>query len=418
MAACSGWQLQLLVSVPSVASCKLFYSENALAALAGAGYHDAVSFAFLLALFTVVSLVLTLWQWLVASTFPLHARIPVTGFHPPVSILKPLKGRDARTAECLRSWCDQEFPGTTQILFGVDSPDDPVCHLVHEIIAAYPKLDAQLVLCPETHGTNAKVSTLIQLQRLAKHACIIVSDADVHAPPDLLKQVLEPLAQPNVGLVNCFYRLTNVSNFGMRWEAFAINADFWSQVLQARSLKSIDFAMGAVMAMRRSNLEAIGGFAAVADYLADDYQLGNKIAHSGSQIVISPIVVECRSATQTWKDIWNHQIRWARTIRVSRPIPYFLSKLSNATFWPLLWVACDPSPRSFGFGALCLVVRMLEAFYCERKLTGRSRASSLWMAPVKDIFQIVIWLLAFTGNRVTWRGRHFRVQPSGKLVSS
>ncbi|HMC29056.1 MAG TPA: hypothetical protein VKM56_14795, partial [Verrucomicrobiae bacterium] len=123
-----------------------------------------------------------------------------------------------------------------------------------------------------------------------------------------------------------------------------------------------------------------------------------------------------RSGAESWKDVWNHQKRWARTIRVSQPVPYFLSKLSNATFWPLLWAGCAPSPRSFGFGALCLVVRMLEAFYCERKLTRRSHLSSLWMALVKDILQIVIWFLAFTGNRITWRGRQFRVQPNGKLV--
>ena len=132
--------------------------------------------------------------------------------------------------------------------------------------------------------------------------------------------------------------------------------------------------------------------------------------------MISPVVVECRSGAESWKDVWNHQKRWARTIRVSQPVPYFLSKLSNATFWPVLWAACDPSLRSFGFGALCLVVRMLQACYCERKLTGRSHLSSLWMALVKDILQIAIWLLAFTGNRITWRGRQFRVQPSGKLV--
>jgi len=375
-----------------------------------------VSFAFILALFTVISLVLTLWQWLVATTFPLHARVPVTDFRPAISILKPLKGRDSHTAECLRSWCQQEYSGPVQILFGVESPDDPACELVQQIVATCPKTDAQLVVCPERHGTNAKVSTLIQLQRLAKHEIVIVSDADVHAPRYLLTQIVQPLRNEVVGLVNCFYRLTNMSNFGMRWEAFAINADFWSQVLQARSLRRLDFAMGAVMAMTRAALEAIGGFASLADYLADDYQLGNKIARTGEEIVISAVVVECRSATESWKDVWNHQKRWARTIRVCQPIPYFLSKLSNATFWPVLWAACDPSPRSFGFGALCLFVRMLEAFYCERKLTGRSRLSSLWMALVKDILQIAIWFLAFTGNRITWRGRQFHVQPNGKLV--
>jgi hypothetical protein len=145
--------------------------------------------------------------------------------------------------------------------------------------ADFPHLDAQLVICSERHGANAKVSTLVQLQRLAKHEVIVISDADVSVPSDLFQQVAARLQQPGVALVNCFYRLTNMSNFPMRWESFAINADFWSQVLQACSLKSMDFAMGAVMVTTKPWLEKTGAFASLADYLADDYQLGNKIAH-------------------------------------------------------------------------------------------------------------------------------------------
>lgn len=372
---------------------------------------------FILALFTIVSLVLTLWQWLVASTFPVNRRLTPLDFQPAVTVLKPLKGSDSRTVECLRSWCEQDYPAPVQILFGVPSLEDPACAAVREIISGHSALDAQLVICPEDHGKNAKVSTLIQLQRLAKHQTIIVSDADVWAPRDLLQQVVQPLSDPTVGLVTCFYRLTNTSNFGMRWEAFAINADFWSQVLQAQSLKPVDFAMGAVMATRKAQLHQIGAFESLADYLADDYQLGHRIARLGLRIIISGVVVECRSRVERWKAVWTHQIRWARTIRVSQPIPYFFSKLSNATFWPLLWALSDPGPRSYGFGAGCLMIRMLEAWYCEGKLTGHHRISSLCMAPIKDILQLGIWVMAFTGSQISWRGRRFRVTGDGKLIS-
>jgi ceramide glucosyltransferase len=162
-------------------------------------------------------------------------------------------------------------------------------------------------------------------------------------------------------------------------------------------------------------LQATGAFASLADFLADDYQLGNRIASTGHTIVLCPVIVECRSATLSWKQVWDHQTRWARTIRVSQPVPYFLSKLSNATFWPLLWIICDPGTRSIGFGAFCLAVRMGSAWYSERKMTGRARLSSLWLAPIKDILQIAIWVSAFTGNRIHWRGRDFEVQPGGKL---
>jgi ceramide glucosyltransferase len=397
-----------------------------------------VLLTYILATFTIISLVLTLWQWLVATSFPLHKRSGSTPFTPSVSILKPIKGVDSQTAECLRSWCAQDYSGMRQLLFGVASEDDPACPVVRALISEFPGLNAQLVVCPEQHGLNAKVSTLIQLERLITGEVVIISDADVYAPPELLREIVAPLqvgrvapqsesheatgfsepATATVGLVNCFYRLTNMSTFGMRWEAFAINADFWSQVLQAQSLKRVDFAMGAVMALPVTVLREIGGFAPLADFLADDYQLGNRVARTGRLVFISPVVVECRSHTQLWGDVWTHQTRWARTIRVSQPIPYFLSKLSNATFWPLLWVALDPGPRSIGFGAFCLAVRMAQAFYCEARMTGRARLSSLWMALIKDLLQLGVWITAFTGNRINWRGRNFRVQSDGKLIEA
>ena len=129
----------------------------------------------------------------------------------------------------------------------------------------------------------------------------------------------------------------------MQWEAIAINADFWSQVLQSRSLKPLDFALGAVMATRRQHLQEIGGFAGLVDCLADDYQLGNRIARRGHSIALSPVVVECWSAPMGWAEVWKHQLRWARTIRVCQPAPYFFSLLSNATLWPLLWLIVKPA---------------------------------------------------------------------------
>ncbi len=144
------------------------------------------------------------------------------------------------------------------------------------------------------------------------------------------------------GLVCCFYRLANPTTLAMHWEAVAINADFWSQVLQSRSLKPIDFALGAVMATRREQLAEIGGFAPLVDCLADDYQLGNRIVRRGYSIALSPVVVECRSASMGWAAVWKHQLRWARTIRVCQPAPYFFSLLSNATLWPLLWLILKP----------------------------------------------------------------------------
>src|SRR5438477_4461704 len=228
--------------------------------------------------------------------FPLHRRVADRSFTPPVTLLKPLKDADAETWHCLESWLTQEYAGPVQTLFGVSSADDPAAGMARQLIDTRPDRDARLVICSESLGANSKVSTLIQLHRHTKHDVVIVSDADVRVPSDFLINVVAPLRDPEAGLVNCFYGLANPSTLAMQWEAVALNADFWTQVLQAQSLKPIDFALGAVMATRRQLVEEIGGFAALADCLADDYQLGNRLARRGHRILLSPVVVECWSA--------------------------------------------------------------------------------------------------------------------------
>ena len=387
---------------------------------------------------TGLSLALSLWQWLLAWRFPLHQRAENSDFAPPVTLLKPLKGADFETVKCLRSWFEQNNAGPVQILFGVASEKDPVCAVVRQLMTEYPRHDAELVICSKQLGANAKVSTLVQLERLARHEIMIISDADVRVPADFLCQLMRPLHDSSVGLVHCFYRLANPSSFAMRLEAVAINADFWSQVLQAQNIKRADFALGAVMATRRAELAKIGGLGALLDYLADDYQLGHLIAKD-ARIVLSPVVVECRSSPLNWKEVWRHQLRWARTIRACQPLPYFFSLLGNAMLWPLLlllfgdqteilWPLWPDSlvpsnapiieiyvPWTLLVFGGCLVARMARAFYCARKLTNEFNLDCLWLAPIKDLFQIPIWALAFLGNRITWRGQVLRLRPGGKL---
>jgi ceramide glucosyltransferase len=366
---------------------------------------------------TLLSLGLTLWQWLVARRFPLHQRVAAGPSFPGFTLLKPLKGCDKATEDCLRSWLAQRCQEPMQILFGVASPEDPVCALVRKLLLEFPKLDAQLVVCGPLSGTNLKVSKLMQLEGLAKYDMVIVSDADVRVPPDFLTNVTAPLVDQSTGLVNCFYYLANPATLAMQWEAIAINADFWSQVLQSQSLKPLDFALGAVMAMRKKQLQQIGGFAALADCLADDYQLGKRIAGCGYRIALSPLVVECWSEPMNWRAVWKHQLRWARTIRVCQPLPYFFSILSNATLWPLLWLALRPAPPELFCALGCWLVRIGTARNLQRRLTKESvplRYSGLVL--LKDLLQSAIWLLAFLGNRIEWRGESMRLRRDGTLV--
>ncbi len=375
-----------------------------------------MSLSGVLAALALLSFALMLWQWLAAWRFPLHRRAADLSFAPAVTLLKPLKGCDAATADCLRSWLAQDYAGPVQILFGVASEQDPVCDLVRQLLAEFPARAAQLVICGETLGANAKVSTLIQLQRLARNPVLIVSDADVRVPADLLANVVAPLRPAAVGLVNCFYRLANPTTLALRWEAVAINADFWSQVLQARSLKPLDFALGAVMAVRREALEQIGGFAALVEYLADDYQLGHQIARAGWRIELCPVVVDCWSAPMGWAAAWKHQLRWARTIRVCQPGPYFLSLLANASLWPCLWLLAARSTAAAAATAACLLTRAAVARQLQARLTQRGVGAPGWLAPIKDCLGAALWLGAFSGQRIEWRGEQYDLRTDGRLV--
>ena len=386
-----------------------------------------------------LSFILLLWQWLAARRFPLHQRVADATFAPAVTLLKSLKGADASTEDCLRSWFAQEYRGEVQILFGVVSPEDPVCVIVKKLQQEFPDRDVRLEIIPTLMGPNAKVSKLAELEKLAKHDIFVVSDADVRVPPDFLANAVAPLRESTVGLVNCFYKLANPSTPAMHWEAIAINADFWSQVLQSQTLKPLDFALGAVMLTRRALVAEIGGFRSLADCLADDYQLGHRIAKRGHRIVLSPIVVECWDPPMNWRAVWNHQLRWARTIRVCQPAPYFFSILSNAGLWAIIWLVSligeamrtmDVQMFPNGFdahiaigwaipAALFPLARMIVACNLQKRLTRSSEGTRyFWLVPLKDLLQGAIWLCAFVGNRIEWRGQVYRLRRDGTLVKT
>ena len=362
---------------------------------------------------------LQVWQWRCASRFPLNRRSSGEPVPTGVTFLKPLKGADAETRACLESWLVQKTGAPVQVLFGVGTLDDPVVPFVHELLKSHPSVDAELILCAEVLGANSKVSKLVQLARQAKHPLLIVSDADVFVPADLAAQLQLQMCDPMVGLVNCFYRLANPVTTAMRWEAVAINSDFWSQVLQSVALKPMNFALGAVMAVRRDALEQIGGFETFVNHLADDYQLGNRISQKGYRIELSTVVVECREYVQGWKQVWAHQLRWARTIRFCQPAPFFASILSNASIWPLLaWLASARTSLSVvGLAVPLLLLRMIAAVSMHRAMSPATfRWSDLGLVPVKDVLNAAIWLMAFVGNRVVWRGVTYRVKKGGELL--
>jgi ceramide glucosyltransferase len=356
---------------------------------------------------------INIWQWLAARRFPLHARAAQRDFAPGLTLFKPLKGADDETPVCLESWLAQDYSGPVQILFGVADPNDPVCEIVRDLKKLYPDRDVDLVICNPILGANAKVSTLTYLESKAKHPFWVVSDADVFAPEDLLSEIAHEFRNDETALVNCFYKLEPPASAAMLWESVAINADFWSQVCQSNSMKPMDFALGAVMAARRTAVEKIGGFRSLLNQLADDYQLGHRIAATDGRIRLSSVVVECREKPKNFREVWKHQLRWARTIRVCQPVPYFMSILANMTLWTIAWIAVNgvtPAAR------VLLILRVLTAMSNQARLTDGRRAAEAVFAPIKDLLQFAVWVCAFSGSTVTWRGETFRVLRDGELV--
>lgn len=373
--------------------------------------------AWFLAGLAALSLVLLLWQWFEGARFPLHRRAPAPDFAPPLTLLKPLKGADAETAACLRSWLVQDYPGPVQVLFAVAEETDPAAAVVRQLLTEFPAADAQLVLCPERLGPNAKVSQLAQLEARARHALWVVSDADVAVPPDFLRQLVRPFCEPDpAGLVCALYELATPATAAMHAEALAVNADFWTSVLQARRLGPLRFALGAVMAVRRELVQRLGGFRALVEHLADDYELGRRVAAVGARVELLPVVAACREAPRSARAVWRHQLRWMRTIRHCQPLPFALSLLANVTLWPLLWLLAVPGAASLSGLVLCLTVRLVMTAHCQARLTRSwQHLPWLWWTPIKDLLAVGLWALAFFGNSVEWRGERFRVRRGGRL---
>src|SRR5580700_9519700 len=246
------------------------------------------------------------------------ARIAQLSFQPPVSILKPLKGTDPEIYESFRSHCLQDYP-EYEIVFGVSDANDPAIQLVEQLKAEFPQRVITLMVCRENLGANTKVSNLAQMVREARHEYLIVNDSDIRVEPDYLRRVLAPLADPKVGLVTCLYCGIANATLGSRLESLGISTDFCAGVLVAQTVENgIRFGLGSTLAFRRRDLQAIGGFEAFSDYLADDYQIGIRIAELGLNVKLSDVVVETFLPHYTLRDFAEHQLRWARTVRDSR----------------------------------------------------------------------------------------------------
>lgn len=336
---------------------------------------------------------------------------------PGITVFKPLKGLGETTRECLESFLTQDYH-PYQVVFGVQDPGDPHLPLLQELQLAFPQRQVDIVVCPATLGLNPKVSTLRQLEPHALYNLLVIADADVKVGPTFLSQVAAGLQEPGVGLVSCPYRAGPAKSLGAGLEALTIAADFIPSVATAFYVEGIRFALGAAMGLSRQALAAIGGFAVLADFLADDYQLGWRVAQAGYRVRLLPYVVETLNPRMSLKEYLGHQLRWARTYRVCRPKGYLAYGVSHALVYSAaLYLASACAPWALGLlGATVAIRAVLACFSEHRALQGSLPGSFFLLLPLKDFLSWGLWLLSFLGSRVTWQEARFRVTGEGKLV--
>jgi ceramide glucosyltransferase len=340
----------------------------------------------------------------------------VPTFLPPVALLKPLKGASADLYDYLASFCRLDYPHF-QLLCGVRDPHDPAIAIVQRLQSDFPHRDIVLLVNPEVIGSNYKVSTLHHLTRLAKHDILVITDSDVAVTPDYLKAIIPPLANPKIGLVTCPYRGGAMSPFASMIESLLINTGFASMIIVASQVEKTTYAFGATIAVKRQVLEKIGGFATLADYLADDYYLGNLVSRAGYEIRLVPYVVETHPGVAGIRDLLHHQLRWARTQRLCRPSGYFGTLVTYGTMWAILSVVLFPSSPAIWQLALATVgvrlytTSLISDLFLDATVTRRF----LWLVPLTDLLSFVIWCLSLRGNTVRWGEYKFRVHRTGKM---
>src|ERR1017187_1159554 len=336
---------------------------------------------------------------------------------PPISILKPLKGTDPEIYESFRSYCLQDYP-EYEVIFGVSDPKDAAIESVKALQREFPDRRIQLLVSPKILGANVKVSNLAQMMTEARYQHLIVSDSDIRVAPDYLRRVTAPLADSRVGMVTCLYRGVSAATLGSRLEALGISTDFCAGVLAARQLEGgIHFGLGSTLAFRRAELEKIGSFNSILDYLADDYELGKRIADLGFSVSLSDVVVETYLPAYSLRDFFAHQLRWARGVRDARAGGYFGLAFTFGILWALLAVAASGGALwSWGTLASTLFLRFVLALVMGWKVLRDPQVFRYaWMIPLRDLVAVVVWIVSLGGQTVTWRGDRFKLK-DGKLT--
>jgi ceramide glucosyltransferase len=346
-------------------------------------------------------------------------RAPTTALQlPAVTVLKPLCGAEPGLYEYLRSYCQQDYP-QFQLVFGVRDPADPALTVVQRLVAEFPSLPIEVVANPQQHGSNGKVSNLINMLARARHDVLAMADSDTCVGPDFLRIVTAPLLDQNVGLVTCVYRDLPTKPIWSRLGAMYINEWYMPSVLLAWLFGYQGYVSGQGLCMRRATLQAIGGLTAIANHLADDYRLGELVRGLKLRIVLSPYLITAQHHEPTLDSLTRHELRWMRTIRVLRPRSFrmiFLSFSIPLALVGILLCAQAPTLAPLAWTLFWSAVLARLALHFVHRLRGnRPLLSDFLLLPARELLICWVWWQSFFSSRITWRGSEFDVGADGVM---
>jgi ceramide glucosyltransferase len=340
----------------------------------------------------------------------------LAGFQPPASLLKPVRGVDFASYENFSSFCRQNYP-SYEILFCVNEMSDPAVPVIQKVMADYPKQRIRILSGAQQFGTNRKVNNLALLAKEAQFDVLVQTDGDVRVGPNYLQELVAPFADPTVGVVSCFYRGVTQPSLPAELEAVGAVSDFFAGAMVADWMEGVTFALGASVATTKGWLEKIGGYEGFASFLADDYEIGNRVHKAGGKVLLSREAVWTMYPALSFRDFWEHQTRWARTVRLIRPASYFGLIVTHGLPWALAAALLAPNAAiSVGFLGAYLLLRLTMAWVVGVWGVGDEvLRKKLWLVPFRDAVHFVVWLAGFASNRVKWGGNEFEIR-EGKMI--
>lgn len=333
-----------------------------------------------------------------------------------VSVLVPVCGVDQNAHSNWTSFCCQNY-GPYEVLFGVMDPQDPAVPILKELVAKFPER-VRLVFCLEVRGVNHQISNLTHLLEAAHNEVVIFADSDISVGPDYLTRVSAPLSDSAIGVVTCPYVDHAPQFLGAALAALGRSIDFIPSVLIARTLDDgLRFALGPTIATRQSVLSKIGGLRSIANRIGSDYHIGKRAADAGFRVELSDYVLENPCGRETIWQVFQRELRWARTIRLNRGWQYYGLVGSYGTVYCLVLLLFS------GFQpwvvAICLgtwALRVIQAGLAVRSLDCPNLYRWLWALPLRDGISFMIWVSSLFGQSVQWRGRRLRVEAGGTLT--